>query len=177
MTSIDDVFLTELISKSELDLLGIINNEDFDVTEIISELMKLLPFTEKPGLIIVKAKAADIYALQRDPVFKKEFADFRISVPKIDCLTIDTSKLCISTLSKDELDAMDFEINPDEITPETFRLLIRRRAFGIEPENTKKALSCAFRTGRLNTDDIATILNATWVDMSRLNEVLDLIES
>ena len=177
MTSIDDVFLTELISKSEFELLGVIYNKDYDVSDIVSELMKLLPIKNEQGLIIVKAKAADIYALQRDPAFIKEFSGFRISVPKIDCLTIDTSKLSISTVSSSELNAMDFDVDPDEITPESFRLLVRRLAFEIEPEKTKKALSRAFRSGRLSEEDIASILHATWVDMSRLNEIFDLLEN
>jgi len=177
MTNIDDVFITELISRSDLVLIGMINNKNHDVTEIISDLMKLLPLTNDPGLIVVKAKGVDVFALQRDPVFKKEFAGFRISMPKSDYLTIDTSKLTISTVSKDELGAMDFEIDTDEITPEAFRLLVRRLAFGIDIENTKKALSAAFRTGRLSEDEIATVLYATWIDMSRLNEIFDLIDS
>ena len=176
MTSIDGVLLTELTSSSSLELLGIINGNDYNVPEIISELMKLHPLTKDPGLIIVKAKAADIYALQRDPIFKKEFAGFRIGVPRIDCLTIDSSKISISTVSNDELNAKDFDIDPDEITPETFRLLVRRLAFGIETEKTKKALSGAFRTGRLSEEEIANVLHATWIDMSRLNEIFDLIE-
>jgi len=149
---------------------------DYDVTEIVSELIKLLPLTENPGLIIVKAKAADIYALQRDSTFIKEFSGFRVNVPRTDCLTIDTSMLNISTLSKEELDMMNFDEDPDEITPETFRLLVRRLAFGKDAEKTKKALAGAFRSGRLSEEEIANILHATWIDMSRLDEIFALIE-
>ena len=139
--------------------------------------MKLLPMTKTPGLIIIKAKGVDIFALQRDPVFKKEFAGFRINVPKPEYLTIDTSVLSISIVLKNELDEMGFDVDTDEITPEKFRILVRRLAFGIEPEKTKKALSAAFLTGRLNEEEIAYILHATWIDMSRLNEIFDLIET
>jgi len=175
-TNADDEYLNELVNKSELEIIGIINNKDHDVPTIISELMTILPMTDKPGLIIIKASAADIYALQRDPLFIKEFADFRLRAPRLGYLTIDTSTLSISVLSQDELNEMVFDIDPNVITPDSFRLLVRRLAFGIKPEQTKNALSTAFRTGRLSEEEIANILYATWVDMSTLNEITDLIK-
>ena len=174
-TRTNDIYISELISGSDLKPIGVLYNDDHDVPEIISELIKLLPQMDKPGLIIIKANAAKIYELQRDRVFIKEFAKFRIGRPKAGYLTIDTSKLIISTISQDELIAMDFEFDTDAVTSEMFRKLVRRLALGIKPEQTKKALSAAFRTRRLNDEEVAAILHATWIDMSKLSEITDLI--
>jgi hypothetical protein len=127
-------------------------------------------------LIIVTAKGDDIFALRNDPMIKKELACYRSSVPKTGCFIVDTSALNITTMSKDELMAMDFNIDSEAITSETFRSLVRRMEFGFDMDNTKKALSNAFSTGQLSEDEIAKILHGTWIDKSRLNEITDLIK-
>ena len=171
-----DEYVTELINKSRLSLIKFINGEECNLDDIIMELKNLLPLQDSSGMIIIKANGSDIYTLQREPMFKKEFAQFRPVSPKAGYLTINTSKPTVDTLSKDNLNDMDFEINSDAITPETFRLLVRRLEFGIETEKTKKALSNAFSTGRLSEEEIANILHATWIDMARINEITDLIK-
>jgi len=148
---------------------------DYDVCDISSLIAKLLPLTDTPRQINVKANGSVIYALQRDPLFTQKFARFRINVPNSNCLIIDTAVLDISTISGDDLSTINFSIEPEEITPETFRILVRRLTFGLESEKTKRALSAAFHTGRLNEEDIAKILFATWIDESRLSEIFDLI--
>ena len=168
--------VTELTIKSGLELISFIYNEDYDANDIVSELLDLPPLTDTQGLILVKAKDADIFALRRDPSLLKRFAGFRVSVPKRGYLKIDTSALSVSTISPDELRVMDFSFDPDAITYDIFRLLLRRLAFEVETTESKKALSNAFLSGQLGTEEIASIIHATVIDKSRQNEIIELIQ-
>jgi len=86
------------------------------------------------------------------------------------------TNLSISIISHRELNEIDFSVDVNSVTPGVFRTLVRRLAHGIDIEHTKELLSAAFKTGRISDNEIAEILHATWFDMSKINEILELIE-
>jgi len=83
----------------------------------------------------------------------------------------------MSVKTQDELHAMNFDIAGNAITPEKIRFLLRRIEFGVEKEKAEKALKIALNTGEISKESYENIVNLSWVDGSRLNELKEMLNT